>query len=211
MSKVIHFHDNRPRASLAAECASHLTEGSLFIHPTETFYGIGALYDDEPALEKLFAIKQREADKPALLLISSADCLRTYASAVPETAFKIAERFWPGPVTILLPAAQGLSQYLCGPQRTAAFRVTSHPLAAALAQELKKPFTSTSANISGGAPPANVTHIPYQIRDAVDLIIDSGDTPGGRPSTIIDLCAAPYRIVRDGAIAPEEIRKCLGK
>ena len=188
-----------------------LRAGGIIIYPTETFYGIGALFTSESTLKRLFAIKQRDAEKPVLLLIPDISFLKNISSAVPPACKILAEHFWPGPLTLLVAAQPHLSSLVTGQNRTVGIRVSSNPIVQALLALLQDGITSTSANISGDISPASIEEIPEALLNAVDIIIDGGKTTGHRPSTVFDISSTPYKTVREGSISTGEIMKALEK
>jgi L-threonylcarbamoyladenylate synthase len=193
------------------EIVSCLRAGGIIIYPTETFYGIGALFTSESTLKRLFAVKQRDAEKPVLLLIPDISFLKNISSAVTPACKILAEHFWPGPLTLLVAAQPHLSSLVTGQNRTVGIRVSSNPIVQALLALLQDGITSTSANISGDISPSSIEEIPAVLLNAVDIIIDGGKTPGNRPSTVFDISSTPYKTVREGAISTGEIIKALEK
>lgn len=184
------------------DTAVHLLQaGGVILYPTETFYGLGCRCDDSAALDRIYRIKQREASQPLLLLVADIAMLGQVAARVPAPARALVARWWPGPLTLLLPARPGLPACLVGPGNTVGCRQSSCSTATAIVAGLGCPLTSTSANLSGEPPPVSISMVSIAVRSAVDLIIDAGTTPGGAPSTIVDTTCSPHRIVRAGAIA----------
>lgn len=185
--------------------ADALRKGLLVVHPTETFYGLGAIYSDEKALDNLFRVKGRDMSKPVLLLIRDIATLLSIAHDVPLEALDLARRFWPGPLTLLVPASSQLSPLLTGVDLKIGCRITSNPIAQKLLEYVDAPMTSTSANISGEPSPASIDELSPSIRYAAAVILDGGHTRGGLPSTVLDVTAKPFRVVREGALSPEQI------
>ena len=177
-----------------------LRAGGVVLYPTETFYGLGCRCDDRAALQRIYRIKQRAATQPLLLLVAGTTMLGQVADSVSDAALALAGQWWPGPLTLLLPARPGLPASLVGPGNTVGCRQSSCPTARAMVERPGCPLTSTSANLSGERPPVSISMVSVAVRSAVDLIIDAGTTPGGAPSTIVDTTRSPHRIVRHGAI-----------
>lgn len=183
---------------------SALEYGGVIAYPTETFYGLGVRFDKHNSLKRLYALKKRPVEKAMPLIIGGVDMLQQIASDdwlrhMPAPAKSLMERFWPGPLTLLMPAKNGLSEYLTAGTGKIAVRVPGDSFALHLAQKTGFPFTATSANISGMPPADNADSVIKYFRDGIDLLIDSGNTSGGLPSTIVDVSADKLRIVRKGA------------
>jgi len=184
--------------------------GGVIAYPTETFYGLGVDAFNQEALEKIYFIKKRGFSQPLSVLIPSQDSLAKYARAIPEGAWKLIERFWPGPLTLVVSAASCVPQLLCSQTNKIAVRLSSHPIAKALTERLGSPLTATSANISGAPSPATPQEVIRQLGDTVKLIIDGGRTRGDKPSTIVDVTQSPPQLIREGAIPFREIEALLG-
>lgn len=190
-----------------AAAAAVLRRGGLVVYPTETFYGLGALAREGAALERLARAKLRPEGKPLPLL--AADLAQVAEVARLEgRAARIAARFWPGPLTLVLPARPGLPAEITAGTGTVGIRVPGSPLARALARAAGGALVSTSANPSGGPPPAQVADLEPGLRDAVDHVLDGGPTPGGRPSTVVAVEGEAIRLVRAGAVSFERVTAC---
>lgn len=161
------------------------------------------------AVARIFDIKGRDFDKPLPLIASDRDAVMRAVSEWPEIAERLAKAFWPGPLTIVLPASPKLPSTLHAGTGKIAVRISSHPVAAMLAEASGGLLVSTSANKSGEPAPVRLGEIPQELRGNVDGIVDSGVLAGGLPSTIVDLAACPPVLVRAGAIDWEEIRKAI--
>ncbi len=180
-------------------------KGSVVCYPTETFYALGAVYDDAKALERICKIKSRARDKGFILLVSDLVMAESIAY-MDEMKSTLVSRFWPGPLTVILKAKEGLDP-MVAPGGRVALRVSSHPLAFELVNGLG-PITSTSANISGMSPAVALKDILEAHLD-VDAILDGGKTAGGAPSTIVDLTNWPPVCVRQGAIPFDMVKDAL--
>src|SRR6185436_16922211 len=156
-----------------------LRHGGVVVYPTETLYGLGVDATDEEALKRLVTLKGREEGKPISVLISDTAMLERVAASVSPAAVRLMSRFWPGALTLVLPAAPGLSPLLTGGSGTIGVRHSSHPLATALVAELARPLTSPSANPAGAAPPCTVAEARVYFEDDVDEYLDGGSLPGG--------------------------------
>lgn len=191
-----------------ALAAAALRRGSLVVYPTETFYGLGALATLPAALARLAAAKLRTAGKPLPLV--AADTAMAFAlwAEVSPVALCLADAFWPGPLTLVAPAAPGLPDPVTR-GGTVGVRVPGAELARELCRRAGGPVISTSANPSGGPPPASVEALDPELLARVDLVLDGGDTPGGLPSTVVELGVDGPRLLRAGAVPWEEVEKAL--
>ena len=175
-----------------------LGESGLIALPTESFYGLAAAPFDEQALARLWQVKGRSEGKPILVLIGDESQLGPLIRSIPPAGRLLMKAFWPGPLTIVFPAAVGLSDAVTAGTGSVGVRFSSwEPLANLLRRV--GPMTGSSANREGQPPPRTAKEVQDSLGDVLDLIVDAGPTPGGRPSTVIDV-RGPIRIVRDGAI-----------
>jgi len=184
-----------------------LKSGGLVAFPTDTVYGLGALAFDGKAVESIYAVKDRPIEKAIPVLLGHADDLPKVTSALPEMAVKLTSRFWPGPLTLVLPKLQTLPQAVSATD-TVAVRVPDHEVARALLRAAG-PMAVTSANISGQSSPTTAEEVFSQLNGRIALIIDGGKTPGGIPSTLVDCTKAIPEILRAGPISLDEILSAL--
>jgi L-threonylcarbamoyladenylate synthase len=184
-----------------------LKSGGLVAFPTDTVYGVGALAFDGKAIESIYAAKDRPVEKAIPILISDVDELEKVAINIPESALKLAFRFWPGPLTILVPKRADLPDSVSATS-TVGVRVPDHETARALLRAAG-PMAVTSANISGGQSPITAEEVYEQLGGRIPLIIDDGRTPGGVPSTLVDCTTSELKILREGPIALEELFSAL--
>jgi len=200
-----------PAVEVEAEVRRTLAADGLVAFPTESYYGIAASPWSVPANERLRRLKGGRADKPLpLVLASTAACLRV-AATLPAGFHALSATLWPGPLTLLLPAAADLAWPLLAGGVTIGVRVSPHPVATMVARACDGAATATSANRSGEEPARSAAEIVAAIGDdLLDLVVDGGQTAGGLPSTIVDLTVSPPRLVRAGAVAIERISDCLG-
>ncbi|TAN44593.1 MAG: threonylcarbamoyl-AMP synthase [Nitrospirae bacterium] len=176
-----------------------LNNGGIVAFATETFYGLGVKFDNESALKRLYGLKKRPRDKAMPLIIGSAAQLPTLTQTTSETAKILIEKFWPGALTLIFTAKQGFSEYIAADGKIAV-RVPGESFAFRLAQTAGFPITATSANISGRPPADSPEMVLGYFGDMLDLVIDSGKTRGGLPSTILDVSSDEIRVLRPGAI-----------
>ncbi len=182
--------------------------GGIVAYPTDTVYGLAVMPTDDEAVRRLFEVKGRAAERGVPLLIASSADIAPVAEDVPEVARLLMKAFWPGALTIVLRTASSYRSSAVG--ETVALRVPAHHVPRDLSRLLGGPITGTSANASGGPEPLTAGGVRSQLGDAVDLVIDGGPCPGGRPSTVVDCTTEPPSIVREGAITPEELMRASG-
>jgi L-threonylcarbamoyladenylate synthase len=188
---------------LAERMRRVLEENGLIALPTESFYGLAVDPFNEQALAKLWQLKGRSKGKPVLVLIGEVSQLTPFVRNIPPAATVLMNAFWPGPLTIVFPAALGLSDAVTAGTCSVGIRFSAWQPLCDLLQRVG-PLTGTSANREGMPPPTTAKEVRHYFGDALDLIVDAGPTPGGRPSTVIDV-QGPIRIIRDGAIDREDI------
>jgi L-threonylcarbamoyladenylate synthase len=209
MSIIITINPEYPNEFSLQETVRCLRNGGIIIYPTETFYGIGALFTNESTLKRLFAIKQRDAGKPVLLLIPDFSFIKNITPCISPALETLAGNFWPGPLTLLITALPHLSPLVADHRRTVGVRISSNPIVQQILGLLQDGITSSSANISGDVSPSSIEEISAAVLNAVDIVIDGGKTPGESPSTVFDISSAPFKIVRKGVISLSQIIKAL--
>lgn len=183
-----------------------LKQGGLVAYPTDTLYGLGANIFNSEAVGRVFQVKGRSRDAGLPVLIGSLANLDMITEHVPELLRSFAERFWPGPLTLVLKRRPEIPDVLTGGQDTVAVRLPGHAIPRVLILESGSPITGTSANRSGGPEPLTAEDVRSQLADSVDMVIDGGRCPGGVASTILDLTTTPPVILRRGAIPEEALR-----
>ena len=188
-----------------------LKRGEVVAFPTDTVYGVGADGLNERAIEKLFAAKDRPRDKAIPFLLASEKDLIQVAREIPQEVNILAQKFWPGALTLIVPAHPRVPKILIADGDSVAVRVPNHPITRALIQELGVPLAATSANISAQPDPQTASQVAAYMNERIALVLDGGATPGNIPSTVLDLTTEPPTIRRVGAIAPEEIALVLGR
>jgi L-threonylcarbamoyladenylate synthase len=186
-----------------------LAEGGLVAFPTDTVYGVGAHAFQPDAVERIYTAKIRPRDKAIPILLAQADDLALVTEGITETAWLLAERFWPGGLTLVLPKKANVPDVVSAGGPTVAVRVPDHPVFLALLTALGAPLAGTSANLSGRHSPVTAQEVEAELGGRIELILDGGRCPGGVPSTVLDLTTDPPTILRAGAIAGEEIEAAL--
>lgn len=186
-----------------------LKNGGIIVYPTETVYGIGCDPLDMEAYDRVQRLKKRMEYKPMLLLAYSLNQVEGMAGSLSEIPRKLAEKFWPGPLTIIIKPRKNFPEYLLGPSHGVAFRVSSHPVAASLAKEFGRPIISTSANITGQAPMVTYEKALNTFENIVDIVIVTHEKLTGKPSTVVDLTSGHFSLVRKGSITLSQLKKEL--
>jgi len=184
-----------------------LKAGGLVAFPTDTVYGVGALAFNGKAVESIYAAKDRPVEKAIPVLIGDLDDLEKVGIHIPASAHKLASRFWPGPLTILVPKRADLPESVSATS-TVGVRVPNHEIARALVRAAG-PMAVTSANISGRESPVTAEEVYEQLGGRIDLILDGGKTPGGVPSTLVDCTTSELKVLREGPISLEELLSAL--
>jgi L-threonylcarbamoyladenylate synthase len=182
-----------------------LKNGGIVAFPTDTVYGLGANAFNEDAVLKVYEAKARPRESALTLLLADVSQIKLVAEDIPETAWKLAEHFMPGALTIVLNKSINVSNMITGEGKTVAVRVPNHPIPIALIKGLGTPITGTSANKSGEASPVTAEEVYKQLKRKVDLIIDGGKCPLGISSTVLDLTTNPPKIIREGTINRDQI------
>jgi L-threonylcarbamoyladenylate synthase len=189
------------------EIARVLAGNGVIVYPTDTFYGLGANGFSQKALQRIFEIKKRPGSKGLPVLVSDLKMAEALAAELPEVFHSLASRFWPGPLTLVLKAAPHLPPKLVGPGHTIGVRLPDIPWLQTLVRETGMALVTTSANISGEGEIDLPKEVIGAFKGKVDLIVDGGRAPGGKPSTVIDLTGEKPVLVREGVIAKKDLEK----
>ena len=208
MTKCLKIDPERPEKDVLQYAARVLRSGGVVAYPTETFYGLGANALDASACEKIFRLKGRPENKPLPVIVSGIEQMGVFAASHPPWLELVARRFWPGPLSIVLPVPSNLSGPM-GQYNSVVVRVSSHFVARELARIAGFPLTATSANPSNQPPVRTADEALSPFGTGLDLVLDGGPTPGGRPSTIVDLNGPTPRLIRRGPIALEDVAKAI--
>lgn len=191
--------------------AEILRRGGLLGIPTETVYGLGANGLDEDAVRRIFEAKGRPQDNPLILHIPSADWLSRYGEDIPAAAYRLAERFWPGPLTVIVKRRRNVPDVTTGGLETVGMRCPDHPVTLAIIEAAGVPVAAPSGNVSGRPSPTCARHMLEDMDGRIDGIVDGGACGVGVESTIIDLTGEMPRLLRPGGLPLEELREVLGE
>ena len=194
--RVISIDPSRPQADLLEQAARVVRDGGLVAFPTETVYGLAADATNPQAIERLNAVKGRPPDKPYSLHLYEQAQVLAFVGEIPPLARRLMDRFWPGPLTIVLAAKDG----------SIGFRLPSHPVAQAFLRACRRPVAAPSANRSGAPPPTDVSEVLVALDGRVACVLDAGPTPLGRESTVVSVIGDRMQVLREGAIAAEALR-----
>jgi L-threonylcarbamoyladenylate synthase len=190
--------------------AEVIRAGGLVAFPTETVYGLGADAMSAAAVARIFEAKERPRGNPLIVHLATAAALESIAARVPPRVLDVAARFWPGPLTLVLPRAATVPLITTGGLETVAARVPAHPVARALIAASGRPVAAPSANRSGRPSPTRAEHVREDLDGRIELILDGGPTPVGVESTVLDMTTDPPMLLRPGGVTLEELQDCLG-
>ncbi|MCX7122510.1 MAG: L-threonylcarbamoyladenylate synthase [Gammaproteobacteria bacterium] len=196
---------------LIEQAITHLKAGNLIGLPTETVYGLAADAKNEAAILKVFAAKGRPADHPLIVHISSIAEMEEWAIHIPKAAYTLAEKFWPGPLTLILEKASHVSKLITGGQDTIALRIPNHPLALQLLQQYGGGLVAPSANRFGRISPTDEAAVIAELAEKVALVLPGGRTEIGIESTILDVHQHPFVLMRQGMLSQVELETFLGE
>ena len=200
-----------PRADQIERAVRLLNAGELVAFPTETVYGLGADADDAAAVARIFAAKGRPASHPLIVHVSNLAAARSYAGALPDAALRLAESFWPGPLTLVVPKSARALAAVTGGQDTVALRAPAHPVARALLAAFGRGIAAPSANRYGRISPTGADDVREELGQAVALVLDGGDCEVGLESTIVACLDGRVTLLRPGAVSRLQIADVVGK
>lgn len=199
---------NRPEIMTAAEM---LKKGALVAFPTETVYGLGAIATCSEAVRNIFVAKGRPSDNPLIIHFGKTEDVQDWVAEFPPVAKKLADAFWPGPLTLILPHCGNLSPLVTAGLSTVGVRVPDHPIALSLLSQVRLPVAAPSANRSGRPSPTSAKHVWEDLKGRFDLLLDGGDTGVGLESTVVDVTTEIPIVLRPGGISLEEIKSVVGE
>lgn len=211
MPELIRVDPLSPEPSRLCRIIEILKSGEVIAYPTETFYGLGADAFNPAAVDRIFDIKGRDQKNPIPLIIGRIEMLQGLVADIPGNAMSLIEKFWPGPLTLVFSATASINPALTGGTGKIGIRLSSHPLARRLSEEISGPLTATSANLSGAAECISAAEAARGLNDRISTVVDGGETPGGKGSTVIDITVSPPKIYRHGAVPAEAIECTLGR
>ena len=205
-SRVLAVDPVAPTRAALRTAADTLRAGGVVALPTETFYGLAVAALDAGSVRRIFELKGRPDSKPLLVLVDSVAMTETVAHVTPS-ARDLMTRYWPGALTLVMPARATVPSVVTAGTGTLGVRLSSHPVARGLVELLGEPVTAPSANSHGQASPTTADEVVAGLGDRVDLVLDGGATPGGPASTLLDLTRTPPVVLRVGAVslAPEDL------
>ncbi len=208
MAEILKVENSNLELALARACY-FLLDGKVVALPTDTFYGLGADPFNLSAVSQIFRIKQRSSDRPLPLLVASLDQAADLASDPPRLFFTLAEKFWPGPLTLVVQASRQIPLKVTANTGKVGLRWPRAPLAVALIAAVNRPLTGTSANLSEHPACSTAAEVDQQIGTSLPLILDGGKTAGHQPSTVVEVTGERARVIRPGAIAESELKGYL--
>ena len=209
MNTIVFHPESDPNA--VRDAAAILRRGGLLGIPTETVYGLGADALNEDAVSRIFLAKGRPQDNPLIIHVPDASWLESYCRDVPPAAYRLAERFWPGPLTMILPRRDIVPLQTTGGLETVGVRCPNHPVTLAIIEAAGVPIAAPSGNTSGRPSPTTAAHMIEDMDGRIDGIVDGGPCTVGVESTIIDLTVTPPRLLRPGGLPLESLRQVLGE
>lgn len=210
-SQLIHVDLKKIEERKIEDIIRSLQEGGIIVFPTDTFYGLGANCYLKEAVLRIYGLKRRKPSKPLGLVVSEMRMAESLAADLPPLFKQLASEFWPGPLTLILKASPSLPRELLSRRGTVGLRVPALPWLQILIKKAGFPLTATSANLSGEAEVSNPEEVMRIFKGKVDLIVDGGPTPGGKPSTVVDLSIEKPKIIREGALPSSLLAEYLPK
>jgi len=211
-AEIVRINSEAPESSLIAYVAEQIRAGYVLGMPTDTFYGLAADPFNLRAVEKIYDVKSRSRHKPLSLLIESVDQAEDLTRPLPEEFYKLARKYWPGPLTIIVRAASRLPLKVTANTGNVALRVPALKIPVAVVRAAGVPLTATSANVSGAAECTTADGVRQQLGEFIPVIVDGGPSPRNVASTIVDLTdPVGFRVLREGAIPAQEISDFLAQ
>jgi len=183
-----------------------LRRGEVIVFPTETFYGLGADALNEGAVERIVSLKGRNPDNPIPVIVADREMLKEIVAEIPPVAERLMNRFWPGPLTLVLAAKKDLPASLLNRDGKIGVRISSHPLATRLTRELGHPLTATSANLSGMEPARTIREARTYFSGKVEIFLDGGRLAGRKGSSVVEVYQDRLKIIREGEINSQELK-----
>lgn len=210
MTEVSRVDPEHPDPAVVRAAAEVLRRGGLVAIPTETVYGLAADALDARAVTRIFAAKGRPSHNPLIVHVADVDAARALASRWPASADALAARFWPGPLTVVVPRAPHVPDAVTAGGPTVAIRIPAHPVALAILREARIPLAAPSANPSNAISPTTARHVVDGLGGRVDMIVDGGPCTGGLESTVVHLGTAPPTLLRPGLVTLAALEDAIG-
>lgn len=199
----------RPDPVSIERAAMSLHRGGVVAIPTDTLYGLAVDPFNAAAVARIFEIKRRPDERALPVVAADVVQVRAWIGEMGPMANRLAERFWPGPLTLVMRAPQALAPGVSGDRETVGVRVPAHAVTRALCAAFARPLTATSANFSGEPATADPNEVAMRLADCLDVLLDAGPTPGGPASTVVDVTGAEPRLIRSGAVAWDDVQACV--
>ncbi|MBM2820181.1 MAG: hypothetical protein HW410_1864 [Nitrosarchaeum sp.] len=210
-TKILRINPITPQISKIRQASKIIKSGNLVAFPTETVYGLGANALDPKSIKKIFEVKGRPSDNPLIIHISDVADLGMLVVHIPDTAYKLIDKFWPGPLTLVLKKSKIVPKITTGGMNTVAVRMPENKIAQILIRESGVPIAAPSANISGRPSPTTSEHVLDDLSGKISMIIDGGKTKIGIESTIVDLSKKNPMLLRPGSVTLEQLQDVIGK
>ena len=206
MTKIIKINPENFKKEELKDAITALKNNGVIAIPTETVYGLAAYAFSKKAIKKIYEVKQRPKEKPLIVLIGNINQLKQIVKGIPNWVKKSLSKLWPGPVTIILPKKEEVPREVTAGLSKVAVRMPNHPIPLLLANEVG-PIVAPSANISGEPPTSKPEKVIEDFYGKIDVIVDAGETPYKKPSTIIDATTRPPKIIREGPIPRKKLEE----
>jgi L-threonylcarbamoyladenylate synthase len=200
-----------PRAEIFLSALAALKRGDVIVFPTETLYGLGADALNTAAVEKVSQLKGRDPRNPIPVLVADREMLDVIVAEVPPLAERLIAQFWPGPLTLVLPARQKLPRPLLNPAGGVGVRISSQPIATELVRSLGRPLSATSANPSGKTPARTIAEAKDYFAAQINVFVDGGELVSKTGSTVAEVSGETITVIREGEIGRSELQSCAGK
>lgn len=194
-----------------SQAIASLERGDVVVFPTETVYGLGADALNPAAVEKVFQLKGRNPDTPIPIIVADQAMLKDLVEEIPSIARKLMERFWPGPLTLVLPAVPGTPKQLLNRTGGIGVRISSQPIATQLARELRRPLTATSANPSGQPAASTIEQAQNYFAGEIEIFLDGGKLPSKTGSSVVEVSDDRIKIIREGEISAAQLAVSIGR
>ncbi|MFH1654396.1 MAG: L-threonylcarbamoyladenylate synthase [Pseudomonadota bacterium] len=209
MTKFIKLDQDNPDQTGIEEAVEFLRNGDVIAYPTETIYGLGADLFSKRAVKRIYDLKARDYGLPVSVLVSGLEMLSEIVVSIPDSAFPLIHKFWPGSLTIIFNANPKIPKNLVTNTGKIGVRFSSHPISQALVSTFGRPITTTSANLTDFPPSLSVKHVKKYFGEKLPCIVDGGECYPSKGSTVVDVALDTMRVIRDGAIPAEEVISCF--